>query len=182
MITFLDCETTTITRNNKRDPSPLNPGNRLVSVGWDQNGVSDYLCFNHNHEPPSDRGSERLQEILSATTLLVAHHLKFDISWMWECGFAYTGDLHCTMIAEYVMAAGVSVSLGLEDTCARYGIKDTKDARAKELWASGVGYEDMPWDIVRDYGSQDVNLLKQLYYAQQKRLEVLIEEIRNDNS
>ena len=169
MITFLDTETSFQGTGKKKDPSPFNPLNKLVSCGWLNESEEDYVCFNHSTEPQTKNGREALQSVLDMTTVLVAHNVKFDLQWLWETNFVYDGAVHCTMLTEYIMARGVRMPLGLDDCCERYKL-ETKDSRIKYYMDNDISFENIPWTIVKEYGIQDVRILKQLFKAQLDRL------------
>ena len=81
MISVLDIETT-FTKDG--DNTPYNLSNKLVSVGVND----EYIFFNHDEFTGDIRTSHnKLQSILDKTTLRVGHNLKFDLSWLLECGF-----------------------------------------------------------------------------------------------
>lgn len=173
MKTILDIETTT--KGPDRSPSPYWPQNYMVSVGvqymWKGNkkGYEKYWCAQNNHKE-SDNFKGVLQEVLRGTTLLIGHNIKFDLAWLLECGFEYSGKTYDTMIYEYLIAGGQkTIRLNLNDSCKRYGIEG-KDEKARVYFDSGTGYEDMPWDVVKEYGRQDVEITRQLYLAQMEEL------------
>ena len=97
MITVLDVETTF---SKEGDPSPFNPDNRLVSVGIND----EYYFFHHKDLQDIDTIANRkaVQEILDKSELVIGHNLKFDMSWLYQCGFTYGGNLYDTMIGEYL--------------------------------------------------------------------------------
>ena len=113
MISVLDIETTF---TKEGDNTPYNSENKLVSVGVN----NEYLFFNHSeYDGDSNVSYNRLQSILNETTLLIGHNLKFDLSWLLECGFKYSGKVWDTMIAEYVLLRGQKKSLKLSECCER---------------------------------------------------------------
>ena len=87
MITVLDIETTF---TKEGDPSPFNPENRLVSVGIND----EYYFFHHDEEIKKDLTESRkaIQDILDKSEVVVGHNLKFDMSWLYQCGFTYKGN------------------------------------------------------------------------------------------
>jgi len=168
MLTVLDIETTV--SGEDRSPSPYLPDNYIVSVGWQQWGedkpVEEYHCVKHNTQPSSKLFRDYLDEVLSWTSLLIGHNIKFDLSWLQECGFTYNGKIYDTMIYEYVKAGSRKERrLDLSSCCKRYGITGKID-EASALFHKGVGYEDMPWNVVEEYGRNDVDITRQLYEAQ----------------
>ena len=59
----------------------------------------------------------KIQDTLNKTTLLVGHNIKFDLMWLLEAGFKYTGKVYDTMIGEYILNKGVRKSLTLQMCC-----------------------------------------------------------------
>lgn len=171
MITVLDIETTS--NGPGRSPSFYWPENDLVSVGlvtdkWRREvHFEQYLCFKHNTETMSEDAERDLKRVLKATTLLVGHNIKFDLLWLLSCGFKYEGTTYDTMIYEYLRAGSrPNFKRDLSSCCRRYGLP-VKTDEAGQLFAEGYGYEEMPWEVVEEYGRNDVDITRQLYEAQQ---------------
>ena len=116
MILTLDVETTfDVDEENKITSSPFND-NTLVSVGYKVNdNPVKYLCFYHRDEPPTPNAKNILQDVLDKANVLVGHNIKFDYSWLIQCGFTYDKKLHDTMVMEYIMARGVKWGFSLEE-------------------------------------------------------------------
>ena len=162
MITVLDIETT-FTKDG--DPTPFNPENKLVSIGIND----EYYFFYHKDMKDMKKiqdSKQRIQQILNASTLVVGHNLKFDMSWMYEFGFTYNGKLYDTMLAEYVMNRGVkNKSISLKESCKRRGLSVKSDILATYM-ESGYGIDEIPMEKLEEYGKQDVMITKQLYLTQ----------------
>lgn len=165
MITTLDLETSF--RKDKEsgriDPLPFNPDNILVSCGMHSEYGEEYYFLNHS-EHVSKGGAARIQEVLDETTLLVGHNIKFDLAWLLESGFKYDGRIYDTMIAEYVLARGIKKSLSLDQCCRRRKI-GMKDDKIKDYTDRGVSFENIPADVVEEYGKQDVRITRSLFDA-----------------
>ena len=161
MITVVDVETSFVTgANGKSDPSPFDSRNKLVSVGIND----EYLFFHHNDR--SDTGAYRkVQDILDKTTLLIGHNLKFDLAWLYEVGFTYTGKVYDTMIAEYVLQRGVRKALSLKECCVRRNLSRKSDA-TEDYMKQGISFEMIPVKTVEEYGRQDITVTRELYYSQ----------------
>ena len=98
MITTVDVETTyQKNKNNGFDPSPFHPDNKLVSVGLESKFGNEYY-FTYHSEKVSEGCFDIIQERLDQTTLLVGHNLKFDLMWILEAGFKYSGKVYDTML------------------------------------------------------------------------------------
>jgi len=165
MISTFDVETSfQITEEGKLDPSPKNPDNFLVSLGIND----EYVFFKHrDYKGIPDR--KVIQNILDKTTLLVGHNIKFDLLWLWEAGFNYTGRVYDTMIGEYVMNKGIKRSLKLKDCCAFRGVIQKSDATEQYI-KDKVSFQNIPIRIVEEYGRLDVKATRSLFDAQMLQL------------
>ena len=161
MITTVDVETSwQKTETGGYDPSPFHEDNILVSVG-----INEQYYFT-NHSERVDKGCyEKIQDTLDKTTLLVGHNIKFDLMWLLEAGFKYTGRVYDTMLGEYILNRGIRKSLTLEMSCRRRKI-GSKDDRIKEFMDRGVSFENIPADIVEEYGKIDVEITRRLFDSQ----------------
>ena len=159
MISVLDIETT-FTEDG--DSTPYNLSNKLVSVGVND----EYLFFNHDDFTGDIRTSHNaVQSILDKTTLLVGHNLKFDLSWLLECGFKYEGKVWDTMVAESVLFRGQRRPLSLKECCRRRKI-GIKYATLENAIDSGIGMDKIPIKDLEMYGRNDVTITKELYLQQ----------------
>ena len=126
--TVLDIENK-ITNGN---PTAYQPNNYLVCVGYAE--VTDkvenpkVVWFNHDELKitPSKESFKQLQEELDRTDLLIAHNIKYDLTWLYECGFSYEGDLYDTMTGEYLLSRGAKIALSLAESCKRRKVTQKK--------------------------------------------------------
>ena len=161
MITTVDVETSwQKTDNGGYDPSPFHPDNILVSVG-----INDEYYFT-NHSERIDKGCfHKIQSILDKTTLLIGHNIKFDLMWLLESGFKYSGRVYDTMLGEYILNRGIRKSLTLEMSCRRRKI-GSKDSSIKEYMDRGISFENIPAHVVEEYGKIDVQITRKLFDSQ----------------
>ena len=161
MITVLDIETTF---TKEGDPSPFNPDNRLVSVGIND----EYYFFHHSdlfETSMANENKKSVQDILDKSELVIGHNLKFDMSWLYQCGFTYKGKLYDTMLGEYIINRGEKKSVSLKESCRRRGISLKSDILATYM-NEGYGIDEIPMPKLEEYGKQDVKITKELYEAQ----------------
>ena len=165
MITTVDVETSWQKNDNGGyDPSPFHEYNILVSVGLNSYWGDEYYFTNHSER--IDEGCfHKIQETLDKTTLLVGHNIKFDLMWLLEAGFKYSGRVYDTMLGEYILNKGIRKSLTLEMSCRRRKI-GSKDSAIKEWMDRGVSFENIPADVVEEYGKIDVQITRRLFDSQ----------------
>ena len=162
MITVFDIETSYQIIDGKKDPSPKHPDNFIVSIGINE----EYFFFKHT-EYSGKQYRKEVQDILDKTTLLVGHNIKFDLSWIYEVGFTYSGKIYDTMIGEYVLGRGSKQSLKLKDCCTRRGVSQKSDL-TEDYIKRDVSFENIPLKIVDEYGRQDIIATKALFQSQMK--------------
>jgi DNA polymerase I-like protein with 3'-5' exonuclease and polymerase domains len=173
LVLDIECSVT-FSEEGKTDPSPYASGNKLVSVGYKiiETGEAGYLFF--HHKELGERGwpitinYAELQELLDKATLVIGHNLKFDMSWLYECGFKYDGPLYDTMIFEYTAAKGLKPQLKLSDCATRYGLAPKMDTMGEYL-KKGINVDEMPMVELEEYGRQDIETTYQLYMFQRER-------------
>ena len=172
-ITTIDVETTfDVDEDGKIKSSPYNH-NMLVSIGYKiDDGSVEYLCFYHQQEPPTKNSKEKLQKVLNGTDILIGHNIKFDYNWLVACNFIYSGKLHDTMVMEYLMARGSKWGFSLEDCCKRKGVALKKTELIQPFIKNKISYDKIPWNIVEEYGRQDVECTYQLAVAQLSKLKM----------
>jgi len=188
-ITFLDCETTYQVINGKKDPSPYNPKNRLVGISWLSLSLDNILkyylevsqtdtkikfrFFYHKlisfTAKEQSQSKEEIQKSLDNTSLLICHNTKFDLAWLWESGFKYTGDIDCTMIRQYVLNRGVKKNISLEGLGGQYNLSAVKKVDLiQDYLDKNISMENVPPDILSEYGIGDIDTLLCLWLAQQE--------------
>lgn len=164
-ITVLDFENTFQVKDKKKDPSPYNIDNYLVSYGvWHQDQIL-YKCFRHNDKEADPDAFSILQNTLDNTDLLIAFNTKYELSWLKACGFIYDGLVFDPMLACYVLARGQKLPLSLADCCIRFNVEEKKSELVDKYLKNNIGFEEIPWDIVEEYGIGDVNSTLQLYHV-----------------
>ncbi len=175
MFTCLDIECTYQGRfgADDSDASPYNPLNKLVSVGYKTStGEEDYLVFYHDENPRATipENVKKLQDILNRSRLVIGHNLKFDMSWLFEAGFTYSGRYYDTMIFEYVNAMGLKTSISLADTLQRYKLPNKLDILHKYCGEEGLNVHQVPLVALKEYGIADVDATYALYKLQVEAL------------
>ncbi|NBW16776.1 MAG: hypothetical protein EBR82_53250 [Caulobacteraceae bacterium] len=106
--------------------------------------------------------------MLDSATQIIGHNLKFDMSWLYECGFTYSGSLYDTMIFEYITAKGQKPILSLAACAERYNLELKKDILSIYL-DQKINTDAVPRFELLEYGLQDIETTYQLYEYQRKR-------------
>ena len=176
----LDVETTHKEKSNGGTTALPYFNNRLVSVGYKyMDSFTNYLCFYHSTQKSDHKGSEILQDALDNADVLIGHNIKFDITWLRECGFSYNGHIYDTMVAEYILASARRWPLGLKAVAEKYGTEKKKDL-VDDYIKRGITFYDIPWDIIEEYGKADVEATEKVALEQLKAFGTTFEELYND--
>ncbi len=171
LILDIECSWTKGLNDKRPNPSPYLATNQLVSVGVKEvnKGEVIYLVFNHNdfkYDHFND-AKKALQSLLDSAKVVIGHNLKFDMSWLYTCGFKYDGELYDTMIAEYVFAKGQKTPLSLDECCKRYELPQKSDVLG-DYRDRGINTHEVPLDLLIEYGKNDILITEQLYLKQQE--------------
>ncbi len=155
------------------NPSPYHKDNYLVCVGHapitDKVENVTVTWFKHDeYKDSSPSDVTDLQNALDKADLLIGHNIKYDMSWLYECGFTYSGDLYDTMIGEYLLARGEKLALSLEQSCKRRNVTQKKSELIEEYFSNKVGFEAMPIGLVGEYNKYDIISCGELYLEQDK--------------
>ena len=180
VLTF-DVETThREKRNGSTTPLPYF-GNSLVSIGykWLDEEQVFYDCYYHETEPPTHSAAEDFQTSLNYADVVVGQNIKFDLSWIRECGFTYEGYIYDTMVAEYVLARSQRWPLGLAALAEKYSEVPKEKDLVAPYFKEGKTFYEIPWEIIKEYGIADVLSTEQVALAQLNVFGTTFEELYN---
>ena len=180
VLTF-DVETThREKRNGSTTPLPYF-GNSLVSIGykWLDEEQVFYDCYYHETEPPTHSAAEDFQTSLNYADVVVGQNIKFDLSWIRECGFTYEGYIYDTMVAEYVLARSQRWPLGLAALAEKYSDVPKEKDLVAPYFKEGKTFYEIPWEIIKEYGIADVLSTEQIALAQLNVFGTTFEELYN---
>ena len=186
MFTVIDIENTFKSRRYKDvkpwiDMSPYHPENRLVSIGIANTTITNlaqqdthisnvqYKCFYHSERKPDEDATQITQDALSNSTLLIGHNIKHDLSWLFECGFVFDGEVWDTQLAEYILNRGVTKPLSLKEIAKIHLLSAKKTDLVHEYLHKGISFENIPWEIVEQYGIGDIITTAELFTLQWRK-------------
>ena len=165
VVTVLDVENTTIKRNNKLMLDPFEAENSLTMVGMLNHSGEKIITFDHSEQQPTTEGGSIVQNILDDTHLLVMQNAIHDLTWLWESGFNYTGDIFDTMLGAYIIQRGQKEPLSLEYLAERYKCDTQKMGTLKDYFNKGYTTRDIPHAELSQYLSADLHATMELYLS-----------------
>jgi DNA polymerase I-like protein with 3'-5' exonuclease and polymerase domains len=122
---------------------------------------------------------KHFQRELDTADVVVGQNIKFDLSWIRECGFKYEGHVYDTMVAEYILSKAQRWPLGLAALAEKYDVtRKEKDLVAPYL-KDGKTFYDIPWEIVEEYGIADVLATEEIALKQLEAFGTTFEELFN---
>lgn len=114
----------------------------------------------------------RLLADVRAASFMVAHHAKFEASWLLRCGQELRDLIvWCTQLAEYVMAGNRKFKggLGLDPTLDRYGISG-KMQYVRALIEAGICPSTLDIRLLGEYCTVDVLRDESLFIRQRRSI------------
>ena len=163
VVTVLDVENTTIKRNNKLMLDPFESENSLTMVGMLNHSGENIITFDHSEQQPTTEGGSIVQKTLDDTHLLVMQNAVHDLTWLWESGFTYNGEIFDTMLGAYIIQRGQKEPLSLEYLAERYKCDTQKMGTLKDYFNKGYTTRDIPHAELSQYLSADLHATMELY-------------------
>lgn len=112
---------------------------------------------------------QSLVDDCKAAEFLVAHHAKFELQWLAECGLDIKKiRVWDTMSAEWVFRSNRNYSISLDNLSGRYGLGRKGDTVSKLIQA-GMPVSEIPQHWLLDYCAWDVRLTHRLFLLQRAR-------------
>jgi DNA polymerase I-like protein with 3'-5' exonuclease and polymerase domains len=177
MRAVLDLETSVTWRENAKGKSvifndPYEKDNSLTQFGLvnvDNTDEMHIINLDHNEEKDVD-GSGRafIQALLDKTTLLIIHNAKFDMMWLWECGFVYDGPVYDTMLAEYLLDRGQRNPVGLGAAAERRGLAEQKEDYLSTCLKKGINTNETDLASLSLYLRADLLTTTELFHQQER--------------
>jgi len=137
----------------------------------------DYDCYYHSTQPPSPAAFDNFQRALNFADVLIGHNIKFDLTWIRECGFTYEGHIYDTMVAEYILAKARRWPLGLAALAEKYDVTRKEKDLVEPYLKEGKTFYDIPWEIIEEYGRADVLATEEIALKQLDAFGVTFEEM-----
>ena len=149
----VDVETTTKAKGN-----PFNLQNTLVTIQIKQGEEKPLILTRENFHVAND--------ILSNASCIIGFNLKFDLNWLArELEFKANCVWDC-QLAEFMFSKQTWKYPDLETTCQKYGVGHKLDIVKTEYWNKGIDTDQIPIEVLAEYGAQDVNVTYQIFLKQ----------------
>lgn len=113
----------------------------------------------------------QLSNLIGQADLLVGFNLKYDLHVLRKLGVSW-GDKRVwdCQIAQFVYGNQAPRYPSLNESLQAFNLETKFDVVAEEYWAKGIQTEEVPWDILSAYATQDARQTLALYHAQLEAL------------
>jgi DNA polymerase-1 len=149
------------------------PRNVACNVGFRNilNGETHIWKLQYDDEPYGQALRE-IQELLSSSKLLVGFNLKYDLSWLrrYKLDIPIDTRLFDNQLAFYILTHQKHQYPSLDGVAEYFGLEKKLDIVKLEYWDRGLDTNEVPYDILSDYLSQDLVVTEQVYHAIQEEL------------
>lgn len=160
-----DVETTTIDNGN-----PFRKENKVCTAGFLSDEYSAIVDVEYSGLPPGD-SIYAWKDWFKDYNLLVGFNLKFDIHWARRYGIEWTGRVWDCQLVHFILTNQQYPFPSLNDVCTYYGLPLKLDVVKTEYWEKGLDTTDVPYDILCEYLTMDLELTKKVYELQKKEVE-----------
>ena len=150
---------TTITNKG----NPFDKTNKLVTIQLKQ-----------GNSPPIILTKEKFSDavgILSDASCVIGSNLKFDMHWIErELGIKLS-YVWCCQLAEFIFSKQTWKYPDLGTMCINYGVQQKIDVVKKDYWDKGIDTDQIPIEILAEYGAGDVESTWQVFCKQVQKFE-----------
>lgn len=160
--------------------NPFDPRNKLMSAGFKlADGPVVTLNIEHGDDPYGDVLAF-FQRGLGKADLLVGFNLKFDMHWMMRYGIKFDNvKVWDCQLFHFIMSNQTHRYPSLNDVLAHYELPQKLDVVKTEYWDNGLDTDQVPWEILKEYGEYDVEGTYQVFLKQQEEFQKLPKNKQN---
>jgi DNA polymerase-1 len=113
---------------------------------------------------------EEVQKVISDADMLVGFNIKFDLHWLRNYGIDISGiRVWDCQLAEYLLESQQNPYNSLNDALQKYGLDLKPDTVKEEYWVKGVNTDDIPEEILNEYGKYDVEGTEEVFKKQREQ-------------
>lgn len=146
-----DIECSTYNKGN-----PYDSRNYLVSIHCYTEGKA------YSFKPEQ---KQEIQLLLDKASLLIGFNFKFDLAWLRKLGIKVNKKIYDVQLAEYYLSNQQHKLPSLNECLEKHGLPVKVD-KVAALWDQGYQTDEIPWDVLCEYGEGDVEKTYALYELQ----------------
>lgn len=163
----LDVETKfTRLKGRKKSLSPFDSRNGLVCTAAYAPSIKVTDCVKTD-----EKQREYIQSLVDKADLIIGFNFKFDYLWLKHWGINLEGKrIWDCQLAEFLICNQIGSYPSLDECLAKYGMPLKLDVVKTEYWEKGLNTDEVPWEILSEYGIGDVKRTYDVYLKQKELL------------
>lgn len=162
----MDTENTGAQRNKAH---PFDPRNRMCLLQWLDGTSNEATAKDIEYQSNRffDEHLSECQEALDSVEWLVGFNLKYDLHWLQRYGINFKNKKvwDCQLVHFCITRQG-SRYPSLNEVAEYWGLPTKLDVVASEYWELGLDTDEVPFDILEEYGKHDVWLTREIFRKQ----------------
>lgn len=103
----------------------------------------------------SSRPEQFNQEVLDSCSVLIGFNFKFDLGWLRRHQFRLPTRVWDVQLAHYLLSGQTKTFPSLNEVLEHYGLEQKLDVVSEQYWKKGVDTDQVPWNILCEYGEYD---------------------------
>lgn len=174
-VIVIDCEASGAIKNKGH---PFDPDNKLCVVGIKRNNdpvdVFDVEMF---PDKPYGKTLYAIQQIIDNADIIVGFNIKYDLHWLNNYGISFHDKkIWDCQLAHFIYESQSCPYPSLEDVCRHYGISGKTDTVKTEYWEKGLDTDQIPFNVLRDYCSNDIERTFEIFELQLEHPEFSVKQ------
>ena len=181
ILTF-DVEATGALRNKAK---PNDPRNRCVLNSYriyDFSSKSETLLNNDTMEYDLSNNYldevQKFQDAANQCDMIIGMNIKYDMNWMRRYGISFRGKRLWDIQSYHSATNGQMALPSLNDIATHWNLPVKLDIVKTQYWEQGKDTDEVPLDILIEYGSHDVWLTQQISLLQFKHFRSLTKNLQ----
>lgn len=138
--------------------SPYSTKGKLVSIH----------CHHSNGYSTSHKPDDRDVQIhIDYASVLIGLNFKFDLAWLRRTGFNFEGKkIWDVQLAHFLLSGQTAAFPSLNEVLEFYGFEQKLDVVKEQYWNKNIDTDQVPWEILCEYGEYDCLGTYQCYLKQ----------------
>ena len=177
LILCFDTENTGAQRNKA---NPYDPRNECVIICTK---IRDSVLKEEHSQswnPKDPLAMGRLAKLFTEADLIVGMNLKYDLAWARRLGLSWKDDVKFwdIQLVHFIYGAQLERFPSLNSIAANHNLPSKLDLVATEYWDKGLDTDDVPWDILDEYCSYDVELTLSCALLQMQQFRTINDKLK----
>lgn len=170
----IDTETTIFQKGN-----PYSQRNKLCLVGIRTNTNETEIFDIEYSDNAYETTLQKIQDYIKKTKILVLFNAKFDLAWLRRYNINYS---HCRIfdcqLCAFILSGQRHSYPSLNGVAEAYSLGQKLDVVKEQYWDKGIDTNLVPYNVLSEYLSKDLEITHKVYLAQLKELATVSQATR----